>query len=151
MTRPYEAGSPTRKGVELHTLHPECWKAAGCIGYALHEFMRARKSPLAISLSRVSFLSDDYVTLSEPVIQLERDGKDGFTTTLFFDFDSSHSERSEPRAAAIDAFEAAAVYIVEGSPVRKTDRAGLNTAGTRLCEGIGAVGVSFSLYKPCDD
>jgi len=36
--------------------------------------------------------------------------------------------------------------INEGSPVRKTDRAGAGTKGTRLVEGMHEPGLTFEVY-----
>jgi hypothetical protein len=96
----------------------EAMQASGAIGYALRENMAGED-------------------LSFPTIELFSAGK----TVLSYGYDSTKSRRDDYYAC--EAFEAAATYIVEGSPVRKTNRAGRGTAGTRLVEGIGPVGVTF--------
>ncbi|MBZ9715022.1 hypothetical protein [Deinococcus multiflagellatus] len=56
-------------------------------------------------------------------------------TCLDFSFDSTNCHRS---SMGIDeALRLAAQYVQSGTPVRTTNRAGPQTAGTRLIEGIG--------------
>jgi hypothetical protein len=96
----------------------EAMEASGAIGYALRIYIAGEE-------------------LSLPTIELSAEGK----TVLTYGYDSTKTRRDDPNHE--EAFDMARTYIVEGSPVRKTDRAGRNTAGTRLCKGIGAVGVVF--------
>ena len=58
--------------------------------------------------------------------------------------DSTKSRRTD-LGVALEQFEQAmSVYVQDGSPLRKTDRAGAGTKGTRLVEGIP--GLRFALY-----
>jgi len=98
----------------------EVVEAAGCIGYAL----------------RINIAAGQ---LSLPVLEVAEEGK----TVVSFYYDSTKSQRWMPSVAR--AFAHAAYYIQKGTPRRSTNRAGLNTAGTPLCEGIGSVGVEFHL------
>ena len=97
----------------------EVWAAAGCLGYALRQILHGEK-------------------LSEP-LRIKRTG-DGRTIARF-GYDATKGRASSPDAAK--AFSLASQYIQEGSPVRKTNRAGENTLGTRLCEGLGSVAARF--------
>lgn len=65
-------------------------------------------------------------------------------TILEYDTDSRDRRRTDPDYS--EAFAEAARYIDEGSPVRKTNRAGVGTLGTRLCKGIGSVGLKVEVY-----
>jgi hypothetical protein len=97
----------------------EAWTASGCIGYALRQVLCGEN-------------------LSEPLrIKRSGDGK----TSVRYGYDSTKSQRDDCHDS--EAFDLAARYVVEGSPVRSTDRAGTGTKGTRLCEGVGQVGVEF--------
>jgi hypothetical protein len=97
----------------------EIWQASGCIGYALRECINGER-------------------LSEP-LKVKRKGN-GRTVVYYF-YDSSLSAYYHPDFA--EAFEKAAQYVIEGSPIRKTDWAGSGTTGTRLAQGIGDVRVRF--------
>ena len=93
--------------------------AAGCMGYALRQTLHGEE-------------------LSEPLsIKRTRDGR----TIARFGYDSTKGRSDDPDDNA--AFELATRYLIEGSPVRSTDRAGRGTRGTRLCEGIGPVATRF--------
>lgn len=94
-------------------------RAAGALGYALREHLVGEP----LSLPRVALSPDPNVTILE------------------FEYDSTTSKRSDPDF--FEAFDAAMDYIEEGSPVRTTDRRGPGTAGTRLVDGIGPVGMRF--------
>lgn len=98
----------------------EILEAAGCIGYALRIYMAGEE-------------------LSLPTVEEARDRK----TVLRFSYDSTKAQRSAPDVA--EGLAEAARYIVEGTPVRKTNRAGVGTIGTRLSAGIGPVGVEFRI------
>ncbi|WP_394794901.1 hypothetical protein [Armatimonas sp.] len=92
----------------------QVYQAAGCIGYALRQTLHGE-------------------SLSEPE-KAKRTG-DG-RTIVRFSYDSTKSQSDDPDDQS--AFEIAGQYVREGSPLRTTNRAGANTAGTRLCEGLGA-------------
>lgn len=62
-------------------------------------------------------------------------------TRLDFAFDSRSSIRTQPDFVA--AFELSEAYINFGTPVRKTNRRGPGTQGTRETVGIGPIGVHF--------
>jgi hypothetical protein len=100
----------------------EISRASGCIGYAL----------------RQTLCGED---LSEPEISI-RQGQ----TVLSYFYDSTKSRRDSPDFEA--AFELAASFVVFGTPVRKSNRAGPKTAGTSLVDGIGPVGMVFSFEDP---
>jgi hypothetical protein len=145
LTAPWEDGAEQRPGVTFRPPrgrwipwedHPGGWKeiravfdreltvyevlkVAGALGYALREHVVGEE----LSLPRVAI----------PV-------EDG-TTVLEFEYDSAKSRRSERHDA--DAFDAASQYVIEGTPVRKTDRRGPGTQGTRLVNGIGPIKVEF--------
>lgn len=60
--------------------------------------------------------------------------------------DSTKSRRSDV-AAAFDEFEVNLdSYLLNGSPVRTTNRAGAGTAGTRAVEGMGDPGLRVTVY-----
>lgn len=98
----------------------QVYQAAGCIGYALRQVIRGED-------------------LSEPG-KTSRKGKSG-KTIVRFAYDVTKTQSDDVDAG--EAFELAALYVREGSPIRTTDRKGAGTRGTRLCEGIGAVNVEF--------
>lgn len=99
----------------------EVERVAGCIGYALRQELAGED------------LSDPHV------IQSFRAGQ----TILLFGYDSTKSRRDDPDADA--AFALCGRYIVEGTPVRTTNRAGAGTKGTRLVSGIGACPMEFAV------
>ncbi len=90
----------------------EISRASGALGYAF----------------RASLAGE---SLSEPTVMQNVE----YRTVLEYDYDSTKSQRDDPDFDA--AFLLAHRYIEEGTPVRKTDRAGKGTQGTRLVEGIG--------------
>lgn len=102
----------------------EVSRLSGCLGYALAEVLCGEG-------------------LSDPTISRPTDGASTFTV-LEFGFDVTKSRRDDPDAA--EAFARAARYIAEGSPVRRTDRRGHNTRGTRLVEGIGQGRCNISFF-----
>lgn len=106
----------------------EIWLVSGCIGYALRQWLRGND-------------------LSLPLAQIGTLWGANTSTQLFFNYDSSDCYGEHVQ----EAFDAAALYVEEGSPVRKTDRAGVGTAGTSLCQGIGPVGVVFHVLEENDD
>ena len=69
--------------------------------------------------------------ISEPTV-LQNTGRNG--TVLEFSYDTTKTRSDDPDLIA--AFDEAATYIELGSPIRKTDRAGKGTKGTRLVEGL---------------
>lgn len=93
-------------------------RVSGCLGYAF----RAALAGEGLSSAEVE-ISD----LTGMVLE--------------WGYDSTKCRRDDPDFAA--AFALAKQYIGEGTPVRKTDRAGAGTRGTRLVEGIGPSRVSF--------
>jgi len=80
--------------------------------------------------------------LSDPTITQLRAGGVG-QTVLEYGYDSTKSRRDDPDFDG--AFTLATQYVREGSPFRRTDRAGWGTRGTRLVEGIGVGGVTFAV------
>lgn len=101
-------------------LEGELFGASGAIGYALRIYMAGEE----LSLPRV---------VSAP----------GQPTVAVYGYDSTKSRRSE--ADPIEALQVAVSYISEGSPIRRTNRAGVGSRGTRLVQGIGQVAVSFAV------
>ncbi|XKH58451.1 hypothetical protein LG293_17675 (plasmid) [Citricoccus nitrophenolicus] len=75
----------------------------------------------------------------EPMSDPDRDTPYSFTV---------HADTTKGRQGrSLDRFEEhLETYLSEGSPVRKTDRAGAGTAGTRLIEGMGADTPKIELY-----
>ena len=97
----------------------EIEEATCAIGYALRIYVAGEELPLP------------------DVIETEQG------TMLTYDYDSADRRRTAPHYA--ECFEEAARFIVDGSPVRVSNRAGVNTRGTRLVKGIGKVGVTFAV------
>lgn len=56
-----------------------------------------------------------------------------------FGLDTTKSQRDD----VYDVWDAHKSWLVEGSPVRKTDRSGPGTKGTRACAGLGPVLVAW--------
>jgi len=104
-----------------HLTADEVARVAGCIGYALRQELAGED------------LSDPHVIQSFRAQQ----------TILLFGYDSTKSQRDDPDFE--QAFLLALRYIVEGTPVRSTNRAGVGTKGTRLVEGIGKCRVEFAV------
>lgn len=65
------------------------------------------------------------------------------STRITYSYDATKSRRDDPDYEG--ALRLAGEMLMTGSPVRKTNRAGANTAGTRLVEGIGACAVTFEV------
>jgi hypothetical protein len=103
----------------------EVSQVSGCLGYAL----------------RVEIAGED---LSDPVMIVRTYGE----TYLTYWYDSTKGARSSRDGQA--ALELAAQLIVEGSPLRKSNRSGPNTIGTRLVQGIGPVALTFYVDVPVD-
>ena len=99
----------------------EVEQAAGAVGYALREVLCGEE------------LGAPHILRSYSAQQ----------TILICAYDSSEFIRSAPDFAF--AFEKAGVYVVEGSPLRITNRAGAGTMGTRLVQGIGRCKVDFAV------
>jgi hypothetical protein len=89
----------------------ELQRAAGCIGYALRQVLAGESL-------------DNFRVVAR-----------GSKTVVEVEFDSTKSQRDDPDY--LEAFELAALYVREGTPIRKTNRAGSGTQGTRLVEGVG--------------
>jgi quinol monooxygenase YgiN len=90
----------------------ELQQISGCLGYALREQLAG-----------------------EPLSDYRFEVKDKRITVLEYYYDATKSQRDDPDF--IEAFRKAEQYILEGTPIRKTDRAGRGTKGTRLVEGVG--------------
>lgn len=112
--------------VSRHLSHEEISRLSGCIGYAL----------------RVHIAGED---LSDPVAIVYHAGM----TTVSYWYDSTKSQRSDRDVQG--ALEQAAEMIRTGTPVRKSNRAGAGTAGTRLVEGLGEVNVAFEVNIDPED
>jgi hypothetical protein len=95
----------------------ELWHLSGCLAYALRE-----------TLSGPELMFPTVVYLEEGTVAL---------TALEFAYDAAQSRRTRPNYRR--AFERARAYIAQGTPIRKTNRAGAGTRGTRLVHGIGPV------------
>ncbi|KQR33106.1 hypothetical protein [Deinococcus sp. Leaf326] len=67
---------------------------------------------------------------------------DGITVITFF-FDSTKCFRNS--YSFEEAFQDAATFIQDGSPIRSSNRAGPNTRGTRLVSGIGPVDIEITV------
>ena len=94
----------------------EISRLSGCLGYALRAEMRGER-------------------LSDPEVV--------DWGTLHYWYDSTKSRSDDTWQAADRALTVAPDYIQNGTPVRKTNRGGVNTAGTRLVEGIGPAEISI--------
>lgn len=96
----------------------ELQRAVGCIGYALRQVLAGESL-------------DNFRVVAR-----------GSKTVVEMDYDSTKSQRDDPDY--LEAFDMAALYVREGTPLRKTNRAGWGTQGTRLVEGLGC-GVVFQV------
>lgn len=101
-------------------------RLAGCLGYAFQAILAGPE------------LTTPCVARVQPTETT--DIKAAFTL-LEFAYDARLSGRTAPDYA--EAFAKAREYIRGGTPVRTTNKAGAQTQGTRLVEGLGAVNVSF--------
>jgi hypothetical protein len=101
----------------------EIARVSGCLGYAFTEVLRGD-------------------TLSDPEVLLQVFTASG-PTVIRYEYDTDSSTRSSPDPQA--ALEKAAEYIMDGTPIRKTNRQGAGTQGTRLVKGIGACRLAFTL------
>lgn len=104
----------------------EVSRLSGCLGYAL----------------RQSLAGED---LSEPSVFCLRDhpADTHQVTVLEYAYDSTKSQRDDPDFAA--AFDLAQEYVMSGSPVRTTNRAGAGSKGTRLVDGIAPCLLAFQV------
>lgn len=98
----------------------EILQVSGCLGYALRQILAGES------------LSDPYNTVTNYT--------DGVITVVY-SYDSTKSQRDDPDFAT--AFDLAAQYIQWGTPIRTTNRAGANTKGTKLIEGVGSLNIEF--------
>jgi hypothetical protein len=103
----------------------EVEQVSGCIGYAL----------------RIHVAGED---LSEPEAVIRCGGE----TLITYFYDTTKAQRSSPDPET--ALRVAAQLIVEGTPVRSSNRAGPNTRGTRLIQGIGPVSLTFLVDEDLD-
>lgn len=101
----------------------EIAQVSGCIGYALRQTLAGEN-------------------LSEPGVH-----QTPARTVLEFGYDSTKSRRDDPDFA--EAFALAKEYVRSGTPVRSTNRAGVDTKGTRLVEGVPDL--SIGIYLERDD
>lgn len=100
----------------------EVERLAGCLGYALCATLAGND-------------------LGEPETTYALIEGGAAFTVVEADYDSDSSIRTDPDPA--QAFDAARLYITQGTPVRQTDRAGWGTRGTRLVNGIAACNLTF--------
>ena len=98
----------------------ELSRASGAIGYSLRIYVAGEE------------LGDPQL-VSAP----------GAPTVALYAYDATKARRSDPNIA--EALKVAIGYIADGSPVRRSDRAGIGTRGTRLVQGIGPVAVTFAI------
>lgn len=76
---------------------------------------------------------------AEPISAPFRDGPNSFVV-----YQDATKTYSDDTGMSYERFEAALPDLVrEGTPVRKTDRAGAGTKGTRTIDGLGDLGVSI--------
>ena len=68
------------------------------------------------------------------------EGQEAISGHLFiFPLDTTKSGRDD----VADAWDAHRHWLVDGSPLRKTDRSGPGTKGTRACAGLGPVLIAW--------
>ena len=111
-------------------------RVAGCLGYAL----RAELAGEDLSEPLEVVYDSEEVEVSHPGSRLV-EKRTQWSTTLIFSYDSTKSRRDDPDF--LGAFIRAVEYIHNGTPIRKTDRAGVGTKGTSLVKGIGPCEVTF--------
>lgn len=99
---------------------------SGCLGYALQAILAGPE----LSLPSV-------VRLESPA----GSGVRAAFTLVEFAYDARLSGRTAPDY--VEALAKAREFIRDGTPLRTTNKAGTGTQGTRLVEGLGAVGVSL--------
>lgn len=101
----------------FHLSAPQVHGISDALGYALAQHIRGEH-------------------LSNPVVLRREPGM----TVIEWDYDSTKSRSDDIGAHVVECFEDATRYAHEGSPVRKTDRAGAGTKGTRLVQPSGYTG-----------
>lgn len=115
---------------------------------------RVAREPFMMRLQAERALTDDEIlrfaqavgyawasqVRGEPLGDFVRDGDCAFVVVA----DSSTCRRTDLTKALLEFEQEMSVLVQQGSPVRKTDRAGTGTKGTRLVEGIP--NLRFSLY-----
>ena len=101
-------------------------RLAGCLGYAFQAVLAGPELPTPC-VARIQSTA-------------ETDIRAAFTLVEFA-YEARLSGRTAPDYA--EAFAKAREYIRGGTPVRTTNKAGSQTQGTRLVEGLGAVNLSF--------
>lgn len=101
----------------------EISRVSGCIGYALRQVLAGED----LSLPEVHHT---------PV-----------RTVLEYRYDATKTRRDDP--CFDEAFGLAKRYVLEGSPVRTTNRAGTDTKGTRLVEGVP--GLEIGIFVKLED
>ena len=101
-------------------------RLAGCLGYAFQAVLAGPELPAPC------------VAPIQPA--RETDIRAAFTLVEFA-YEARLSGRTAPDYA--EAFAKAREYIRGGTPIRTTNKAGTQTQGTRLVEGLGAVNLSF--------
>jgi hypothetical protein len=99
--------------------YDEVSRASGCLGYALREVLSGED-------------------LSGPSLHAENN-----YSKLSYYYDSTKSRRDD--IDYIEVFTKSLTYIEHGSPIRKTNRAGIDTKGTRLVDGIGKRNIKIFL------
>ena len=101
-------------------------RLAGCLGYAFQAVLAGPElSVPSVACVQSAEATDIWAAF----------------TLMEFAYDARLSGRTAPDYA--EAFAKAREYIRGGTPVRTTNKAGTNTQGTRLLEGLGAVNLSF--------
>ena len=101
-------------------------RLAGCLGYAFQAVLAGPELP-APCVARVQPAEATDIKATFTLVE--------------FAYDARLSGRTAPDYA--EAFVKAREYIKGGTPIRTTNKAGTNTQGTRLVEGLGAVNLSF--------
>ena len=94
---------------------------SGCIGYALKQTIAGESLSDATSIEQTPF-----------AIGIE------------YFYDATKTQRDDPDF--IEAFELAQKMVIEGTPIRSTNRAGEGTKGTRLVNGLGNRAKSVTFY-----
>jgi hypothetical protein len=108
----------------------ETLNAAAAIGYALRENINGER----LSLPKIAIAGE---------VGIGENGREGLYSVLLFNYDSEQGANRDFDVR--ETFRVAAEYVIDGSPLRKTDRAGNGTQNTRLVQGIGEVGVRFEV------
>lgn len=108
-----DSGEFSRVRVEVNRIldDEDLQRAAGCVGYAFAKNLRGE-------------------SLGEPENITRQHGVTAFE--CYYDSTKSRVWNVE------DALDEAVQFILEGTPIRTTNRSGPGTKGTRLVEGVGA-------------